>query len=91
MVCKMDEEDYSAVGFMFDSEHARLTKTLSLPGIDGDVVLAMIGEDPGHVQSGQYLWPAAQAAALHLINHWHLLRSLASEESDHSISVLELG
>jgi DNA-binding transcriptional MerR regulator len=33
---------------------------------------------------------AAQAAALHLINHWHLLRSLVSEERDH-ISVLELG
>ena len=89
----MDEDDYGALGFMFDASHARIEKVIKF---DDDRVppirLAMIGEDPGHVQSGQYLWPAAQAAADHLIDNWHRITSqLIQPCSDSGICVVELG
>jgi hypothetical protein len=45
------------LGFMFDSCHSRATKTISFSKFD--VSLRLIDEDPGHVQSGQHLWPGA--------------------------------
>jgi predicted nicotinamide N-methyase len=68
-----DEEGLGAIGFMFDSMHERFVKDvhISSPEI-GKIALSMtlIGEDPGHRQSGHYLWPAAQFLAEYLAQHW---------------------
>lgn len=34
------------------------------------VSLYIIDDDPGHVQSGQYLWPAALSLSSHLMQNW---------------------
>ena len=67
---KEDEDDdvASSMGFMFDSCHARTTTDFAIGG-EVCVRLRMIKGDPGHVQSGQYLWPAAQFAAKWLYGH----------------------
>lgn len=64
-----DEEDLAgSLGFMFDAAHARATSVIDL-GVEGTepLRLRLIKGDPGHVQSGQYLWPAAQYAAKWLL------------------------
>ena len=63
------------VGFMFDDAHSKCTKTVKVTGAISssfhfDVKVKMIGEDPGHVQSGQYLWPAAKYLANHICDVW---------------------
>ena len=60
-----EEEDSleQAMGFMFDSSHARVCASFTPAGCLAPIRLRMIKGDPGHVQSGQYLWPAAQYAA----------------------------
>ena len=105
----MDEDDYSALGFMFDAQHKRIEKVISFSEhgndllVDFTIALQIIGEDPGHVQSGQYLWPAAKAASLHLMQNWDTIRSTELKsretnsrgdrelESEVMISALELG
>lgn len=77
----MIEEDLCAIGFMFDAEHGREVREIHFePNID--ISLRTIGDKPGHVQSGQYLWPAAVAAGNYLISNWN---EISSE------SLLELG
>jgi predicted nicotinamide N-methyase len=64
-----DEEDLAgSLGFMFDAAHARAMSVIDL-GVMGvePLRLRLIKGDPGHVQSGQYLWPAAQYAAKWLL------------------------
>jgi predicted nicotinamide N-methyase len=71
-----DEEDgLGAIGFMFDSMHSRKRKSIVVCDKDPSIMvtLSLIGEDPGHVQSGQYLWPAALFAARHLIRNWDIV------------------
>ena len=70
-----------SLGFMFDACHQRETRAVTL---GGDLVLQVrtIGDRPGHLQSGQYIWPASIAAANYLIQRWD---SLQCKE------VLELG
>lgn len=77
----MIEDDLCSLGFMFDACHQRETRSVSLKG---DLVLQVrtIGDRPGHLQSGQYIWPASIAAANYLINRWDSLQCKA---------VLELG
>jgi predicted nicotinamide N-methyase len=65
----MDEDGLGAIGFMFDAEHERETREISF-GADIQITLRTIGDKPGHVQSGQYLWPAAAAAGEYLLAHW---------------------
>ena len=68
----MDDDSMAAIGFMFDASHSRVKKTV--PVADGiSLQLTLIGEDPGHVQSGQYLWPAALFASQHLVENWDIL------------------
>ena len=60
---------------MFDDAHSKCTKTVKVTGtmrssFHFDVKVKMIGEDPGHVQSGQYLWPAAKYLANHICDVW---------------------
>eukprot|EP00596_Hydrurales_sp_CCMP1899_P011206 CAMPEP_0119040774 /NCGR_PEP_ID=MMETSP1177-20130426/10794_1 /TAXON_ID=2985 /ORGANISM="Ochromonas sp, Strain CCMP1899" /LENGTH=138 /DNA_ID=CAMNT_0007006137 /DNA_START=195 /DNA_END=608 /DNA_ORIENTATION=- len=69
-----------SIGFMFDAQHARHIKTVCFGDIT--LLLKLIGEDPGHVQSGQYLWPAAAAMGQYLVDNWVTLQSP---------SILELG
>jgi len=66
--CGFEEEDLQSVGFLFDSCHARSTRKFDF-GNGVEVNLRLIEGDPGHVQSGQYLWPAAHSAALWLLEH----------------------
>jgi predicted nicotinamide N-methyase len=65
----MIEEDLCAIGFMFDAEHDREERQVSFRG-GIEVTIKTIGDKPGHVQSGQYLWPAAKAAGEYLIDNW---------------------
>ena len=77
----MIEEDLCAIGFMFDAEQSREVREIQFePNIS--ITLRTIGDKPGHVQSGQYLWPAATAAGNYLIKNWS---SICSDD------VLELG
>lgn len=77
----MDEEELGSIGFMFDAEHSKEEATINFPN-DINITFRMIGDQPGHVQSGQYLWPAASFAGRHLIQHWDSLKAT---------SVIELG
>jgi predicted nicotinamide N-methyase len=70
----MDEDDLGLIGFMFDAQHHKILKLVEFSS-NITINLKLIGDQPGHVQSGQYLWPAAKAAADHLISNWSLLQS----------------
>lgn len=77
----MNEDELDAIGFMFDAEHSKETRTMRF-GNDIEITFRMIGDQPGHVQSGQYLWPAASFAGHHLIENWNALKAA---------NVIELG
>jgi predicted nicotinamide N-methyase len=64
-----DEEDFGFIGSMFDTAHARSTRRIDICGTHID--LRLIDAEPGHVISGQYLWPAAEALAKHVVPNWH--------------------
>ena len=53
----MDENDFMDLGFMFDAHRSRTTKSITINRFE--VLLKCIDEEPGHVQSGQHLWPGA--------------------------------
>lgn len=65
----MNEEDFQSIGFMFDRLHSRSEHSIKFTD-DITIKVTSTGTDPGHVQSGQYLWPAASFAAAHLIQSW---------------------
>jgi predicted nicotinamide N-methyase len=77
----MIDDELCSLGFMFDACHQRETRAVILKG---DLVLQIrtIGDRPGHLQSGQYIWPASIAAANYIINRWDSLQCK---------TVLELG
>jgi predicted nicotinamide N-methyase len=64
-----DDESLSAVGFFFDAMHEKTLFDIHLEG-NHHVKVKTIGDNPGHKQSGQYLWPAAEKAANYFIQHW---------------------
>lgn len=70
----MEEEGLGAIGFMFDSEHHKDKREISI-GDDITITVKTIGDRPGHVQSGQYLWPAATAASHHICSSWLSLKA----------------
>ena len=79
----MDEAQLDSIGFMFDAQHSKTSKSFSFSN-KIDLQVSLIDNDPGHVQSGLYLWPAAEYACEHIINKW--------TSFEHQIeSVLELG
>jgi hypothetical protein len=94
------------VGFMFDTAHAKDNVCFSFD-INGNriedevdmekelfhVDLAMIKGEPGHVQSGQYLWPAAQASVQWMIQHADKLLSTNLDKSSSllPLCIVELG
>jgi len=79
-----DSDGCDAIGFMFDAETARSKVHFSFPTRGSvqssssssntsktlDVTLLCIDENPGAVQSGHYVWPAASALARHLVDTW---------------------
>lgn len=70
----MNDDDLQSIGFMFDRSHSRSKQSFSFAN-DITINLTSIGNDPGHVQSGQYLWPAAEFACTHIIQLWEQLNS----------------
>lgn len=77
----MDENDLSSIGFMFDAGRDKVNQAINLPcGIV--IKVKCIDGNPGHVQSGNYLWPAASSAGEHIVTHWSHLKS---------VNVLEFG
>eukprot|EP00615_Pteridomonas_danica_P008387 CAMPEP_0114352912 /NCGR_PEP_ID=MMETSP0101-20121206/18287_1 /TAXON_ID=38822 ORGANISM="Pteridomonas danica, Strain PT" /NCGR_SAMPLE_ID=MMETSP0101 /ASSEMBLY_ACC=CAM_ASM_000211 /LENGTH=397 /DNA_ID=CAMNT_0001493521 /DNA_START=23 /DNA_END=1216 /DNA_ORIENTATION=+ len=86
-----DDDDLGAIGFMFDAEIGRSERSFTFPLKNTDqsleVKMMCIDDDPGAVQSGHYIWPAASA----LSNH--ILSSLSDDEvaSLGSANVIELG
>lgn len=69
-----DEENLSAIGFMFDASHAKYSTRFDI-GENVSIVVRNIGDCPGHKQSGQYLWPAAKGLSLYLYEHKHLIEN----------------
>ena len=82
--------------FMFDTAHHKDIETFSFSSItssssdtttaatmheDFHVDLTMIKGEPGHVQSGQYLWPAARFAVDWMASHAQALLLLQSDDS----------
>ncbi len=67
-----DEGLMSSVGFMFDNLHAKEIQQLFITS-DLTIAIKTIGDQPGHKQSGQYLWPAAKSAAKYLVAEWENL------------------
>jgi hypothetical protein len=64
----IEEDDLGLIGFMFDNQHRKILKEFSHS--DKSLEYESIGDDPGHVQSGQYIWPGSSALAIYLINNW---------------------
>ena len=65
----MEEEDLDAIGFMFDKMREKVFTTFSFPN-SISINISAIDDNPGHVQSGLYLWPAAECACHYLISIW---------------------
>ena len=58
------------VGFMFDTYLAKVTCRYDYGGnADVSVLLSYTKEEPGALQSGHYVWPAAPALCDYLTNH----------------------
>lgn len=68
----MEDEDYASIGFMFDAEKSKVSLKFDF-GEYGLISLQSVGTDPGHLQSGHYLWPAAHSGALHLLGNWKII------------------
>ena len=70
-----DDDEGMCVGFMFDSQQASELNTYEYPSprtpLHSKVVVAVssIGEDPGALISGHYLWPASQLMARWLLDN----------------------
>lgn len=79
---QISENDLSSIGFLFDSCHSKTTKYFNFAG-KISIEISLIDDDPGHIQSGLYLWPAAECACQHLLTIWNTLPA-------HS-TILELG
>jgi predicted nicotinamide N-methyase len=76
-----DEENLSAIGFMFDASHEKFSTAFDI-GENVSIVVRNIGDCPGHKQSGQYLWPAAKGLSVYLFEQKYLVENE---------SVVELG
>jgi predicted nicotinamide N-methyase len=90
-----DESDASGdspMAFMFDGMKRKDTKEFSFES-DGTgeftVSLKMITGDPGHQQSGQYLWPASAFNARWLLAHPEQFHLKDAESNE--VTLVELG
>lgn len=62
-----DDEDLAAIGFLFDGAAKKDLVTHQVG--DMDISVGAISGEPGAVQSGQYIWPAAPVLANWLAAH----------------------
>ena len=80
-----DEEGFlSSIGFMFDDCHPKVTKDFTFSD-ELTIRINLIGQEPGHVQSGQYLWPAAEFASKYIKENWQSMSFLRAN------TIVELG
>jgi len=87
------DNDMACIGFMFDTARKKGCECFEFHNSKGElftVDLNMIQGDPGHVQSGQYLWPAAHYAVSYLADHVDEFNHLCKNSSE-AISIVELG
>ena len=68
--------------FLFGNNHFKTLSVIDFGEIR--IKLKHIDSNPGHVQSGLYIWPASENLARHLIHRWTML-------SRDSVVVVELG
>eukprot|EP01041_Mallomonas_annulata_P014138 gene14138-30103_t len=61
------------IGFMFGTQTSKVVNNFQFPLFS--IQIRMIDSEPGHIQSGQYLWPAAQSLSQYLIDNWLALES----------------
>lgn len=73
-----NENNLSLIGFMFDLNYEKKIKEIKflINFQEISFYFNLIDEDPGHKQSGQYLWPAAIFLCNYLINNWDKYKSL---------------
>jgi len=88
-----DNEVLGSIGFMFDAEHEKIRKEIIFNNDNNDnneikIILNTIGDDPGHVQSGQYVWPASIASGNYFLS---IASSLLIKQCYRNGCVLELG
>lgn len=77
-----DDDALFSIGLMFDASAPKRMLTVHI-GEGLEIALKSIGDDPGHKQSGQYLWPASVGLAKYLSQNPDLIRDVTT--------VLELG
>ncbi|CAM9313482.1 unnamed protein product, partial [Pylaiella littoralis] len=66
-----DDCCFGDVGFMFDNALAKTRRSFHFGDISVDVRL--VDDDPGAVQSGHYVWPAAPALSAYLVDRQQAL------------------
>lgn len=69
-----EDENLHSIGFMFDAYHEKIVSTVTITS-EITIKLKTIGDQPGHKQSGQYLWPAARALSIYISKNWIELTS----------------
>ena len=74
----------SSIGFMFDDCHSKVTRDFTF-GNGLTIRINLIGQEPGHVQSGQYLWPAAEFACNYIQENWQSMSFMKAN------TIIELG
>lgn len=72
-----ENDDLLSISFMFNSMHSKINKEINFIINSKEILFNfnLISEKPGHVQSGQYLWPAAYFLSLYLITNWNNIKS----------------
>ena len=91
------DSDDACIGFMFDTARKKGKECFKFHDSEGEefaVDLNLIQGDPGHVQSGQYLWPAAQYAVTFIaehMQHFNLHNSPSTGSDSSAVSIVELG
>jgi predicted nicotinamide N-methyase len=89
MPCKKtkeeEEEDavYADVGIMFEGSHASTLKHFAFDNNNIHIALKVVDDEPGAVQSGHYLWPAAHSLCEYLVQK--------NNVSERPTTILELG
>lgn len=78
-IIRMDEDGgLGCIGSMFDTAASRHVINVTLPRASDEeicITVRCINGEPGHVQSGQYIWPAAESLCRYLSAHWTTLSS----------------
>ncbi|MDP2434759.1 MAG: hypothetical protein Q8P67_03360 [archaeon] len=91
-----DDDDFGAIGFMFNTATSKVTRTVEI-STTLSVRVRCIDDKPGALQSGQFLWPGASVLGAYLESHASQLPSSpdlltpSAEPSTQPHRILELG